>query len=221
MQPLQGKYGTIESSVKLLLSDYRRKHNCQVGDPEADAMTLLLHYDWPQNYNQLIRVVSKIATFAGNGVIAKEIVSEALTTEMLSTQGITELCANTFLDLTKPLSEINADIIRILLEQNDGNQSQTAKSLGISRTTMWRMLKEQNDQKRSNNFINRSRQKVDVILDGDICFACTGFSSQIPLCPDGTVVLCPHRSICTKSGTVFLPLGVQLELAIYVFLFGR
>ena len=47
----------------------------------------------------------------------------------------------------KKLSEINADIIRILLEQNDGNQSQTAKSLGISRTTMWRMLKEQNGQK--------------------------------------------------------------------------
>lgn len=147
MQPLQGKYGTIEASINLLLSDYRRKHNCQVGDPEPDAMTLLLHYDWPQNYNQLIRVISKTATFAGDGVITKEIVSEALTTEMLSTQGITELCANTFLDLTKPLSEINADIIRILLEQNDGNQSQTAKSLGISRTTMWRMLKEQNSQK--------------------------------------------------------------------------
>ena len=30
------------------------------------------------------------------------------------------------------------------------------------------------------------------------------FSSQIPLCPDGTVVLCLHRSICTKGGTVFL-----------------
>ena len=62
---------------------------------------------------------------------------------MLFTQGETELCANTFLDLIKPLSEINSDIIRILLEQNGGNQSQTAKSLGISRTTMWRMLKAQ------------------------------------------------------------------------------
>ena len=37
--------------------------------------------------------------------------------------------------------EHDRDIIRILLEQNHGNQSQTAKSLGISRTTMWRMLK--------------------------------------------------------------------------------
>ena len=62
---------------------------------------------------------------------------------MLFTQGEIELCANTFQDLTKPLSEINSDIIRILLEQNGGNQSQTAKSLGISRTTMWRMLKAQ------------------------------------------------------------------------------
>ena len=143
MLPLRGKYGTIESSTNLLLSDYRSRHSCQVGNPDQEAMALLLHYDWPQNYNQLIRVISKVATLAGSGPITKDIVSEALTTEMLFTQGETELCANTFLDLTKPLSEINSDIIRILLEQNGGNQSQTAKSLGISRTTMWRMLKAQ------------------------------------------------------------------------------
>ena len=146
MLPLRGKYGTIESSTNLLLSDYRNRYSCHVGNPDQEAMALLLHYDWPQNYNQLIRVIGKVATLAGNGPITKEIVFEALTTEMLFTQGETELCANTFLDLTKPLSEINSDIIRILLEQNGGNQSQTAKSLGISRTTMWRMLKERKAQ---------------------------------------------------------------------------
>ena len=105
-------------------------------------MSLLLHYPWPQNYNQLIRVVTKVATLAGDGFITKAMVEEALTTEMFFTQGETDQSANTFLDLTKPLNEINADIVRVLLEQNNGNQTLTAKSLGISRTTMWRMLKE-------------------------------------------------------------------------------
>lgn len=150
MQPLRGKYETIESSINLFLSDFRSKQGCRAGDPEPEAMALLLHYSWPQNYNQLIRVINKVATLAGNGPITKDMVSEALTTEMLYTQGETDLGANTFLDLTKSLEEIDRDIIRILLEQNHGNQSQTAKSLGISRTTMWRMLKGHSPEQNSN-----------------------------------------------------------------------
>lgn len=150
MQPLRGKYETIESSINLFLSDFRSKQGCRAGDPEPEAMALLLHYSWPQNYNQLIRVINKVATLAGNGPITKDMVSEALTTEMLYTQGETDLGANTFLDLTKSLEEIDRDIIRILLEQNHGNQCQTAKSLGISRTTMWRMLKGHSPEQNSN-----------------------------------------------------------------------
>ena len=147
MQPLQGQYGAIEDSVNLLLSDFREKNHSRVGAPEPGAMSLLLHYPWPQNYNQLIRVVNKVATLAGDGPITKTMVAEALTTEMFFTQGETDQSANTFLDLTKPLNEINADIVRILLEQNSGNQTLTAKSLGISRTTMWRMLRESKSPK--------------------------------------------------------------------------
>ena len=147
MASLQGQYGVIESSINLLLADFREKQLSQVGEPEPEAMSMLLHYSWPQNYNQLIRVVNKVATLAGSGPITKTMVSDALTTEMYFTQGETDFVANTFLDLTKPLNEINEDIVRILLEQNNGNRSLTAKSLGISRTTMWRILKEQNAPK--------------------------------------------------------------------------
>ena len=149
MLPLRGQYGTIESAVNALLADFREKNHSPVRTPDPETMALLLHYPWPQNYHQLTRVVNKVATLAGNGSITKAMVEEALTTEMFFTQGETDQSANTFLDLTKPLNEINSEIIRILLEQNNGNQTITAKSLGISRTTMWRMLKEQNPQKES------------------------------------------------------------------------
>lgn len=141
MLPLRGQYGTIENSVKYLLSHFRSVDGIPAGDPEPAAMSMLLHYAWPQNFLQLIRVVHKVAILAGNGPITRQIVTDALTTEMYLTQAETDQSANATLDLSKPLSEINADIIRILLEQKGGNQTLTAKSLGISRTTMWRMLK--------------------------------------------------------------------------------
>ena len=74
-------------------------------------------------------------------MISRELVSSLLTAEMLVAQGDNVRTADTFLDLSKDLESINRDVAAIVLEHNGGNQSRTAKSLGISRTTLWRMLK--------------------------------------------------------------------------------
>lgn len=145
MTPLRGQYGTIENSVNLMLDDFRSRNNASVGPVTPGAMSLLLHYSWPRNYDQMIRVVNKVATLAGNGPITQEIVEDALATEMNFIRGETSQTGNTLLDLSKPLDEINSDIIQIVLEQNHGNQSLAAKSLGISRTTLWRMIKCKRD----------------------------------------------------------------------------
>lgn len=141
MLSLQGQYGTIENSIKLLLNYFRTNEELPVWGIAPDAMSLLLHYPWPHNYLQLIRVIHKVSMLARNGTITKAMVSEALTTEMYMVQAESNKTMNNTLDLTKTLAEINGDIVRILLETKGGNQTLAAKSLGISRTTMWRMLK--------------------------------------------------------------------------------
>ena len=45
------------------------------------------------------------------------------------------------LDLSQPLALIEREIVRMVLEKSGDNQSRAAQSLGISRTTLWRMLK--------------------------------------------------------------------------------
>lgn len=47
------------------------------------------------------------------------------------------------LDISRPLSEINKEVADMVLEANNGNQSKAAQSLGISRTTLWRIIKSQ------------------------------------------------------------------------------
>lgn len=146
MASLHGQYGKIESSINLILQNFRNRNNRALGDVTPGAMSLLLHYSWPRNYDQLIRVVNKVATLAGDGPITQEIVEDALTTEMNFIRGETSQTGNKLLDLSKPLDAINSDIIQIVLEQNHGNQSLAAKSLGISRTTLWRIIKRKEEE---------------------------------------------------------------------------
>ena len=46
------------------------------------------------------------------------------------------------LNLNRTLEEINLDILCRVLAEEGGNQSAAAKRLGISRTTLWRMLQK-------------------------------------------------------------------------------
>ncbi|MDD6363205.1 MAG: helix-turn-helix domain-containing protein [Lachnospiraceae bacterium] len=48
------------------------------------------------------------------------------------------------MDLNRTLDQITKDIIKTVLDRNDGNQSAAARQLGISRTTMWRYLSRDN-----------------------------------------------------------------------------
>ena len=46
------------------------------------------------------------------------------------------------IDLLRPLREIERDIVRMVVEKYGGNQTETARTLGVSRTTIWRILKD-------------------------------------------------------------------------------
>ncbi len=47
-----------------------------------------------------------------------------------------------YINLKRPLEEIEKEIVQTVLRENNGNQTAAARQLGISRTTLWRMVKE-------------------------------------------------------------------------------
>ena len=50
--------------------------------------------------------------------------------------------ANAPLDLNRTLDEIDQDVAQRVVEETGGNQTAAAKRLGISRTTLWRLLQK-------------------------------------------------------------------------------
>jgi len=45
------------------------------------------------------------------------------------------------LDLSRTMEEINYQIIQTVLKEENGSKEKTASRLGISRSTLWRILK--------------------------------------------------------------------------------
>lgn len=103
-----------------------------------EAMKLLQEYSWPNNLNQFRRVISNLVAVSPTSYIQKEPVRKALAEENRNTTMPMTLPDS--LNLKKPLAEIEKDIIKAVLAETGGNQSQAALRLGICRTTLWRIL---------------------------------------------------------------------------------
>ncbi len=107
---------------------------------EPDAMSLMQGYGWPGNYNQFRRVLDELATATAGPYIKASLVTNTLKKELPFAAG-REDRLELFL-AKKTLEEINIDILSHVLAEENGNQSAAAKRLGISRTTLWRMLQK-------------------------------------------------------------------------------
>jgi DNA-binding NtrC family response regulator len=114
----------------------------QLAGFEPKAMEMLMHYDWPQNYTQFKRLTRELAVLTVTPYITSNSVAILLDKERSSINGSYEALADASMNLERPLEEITRDIIKKALSKNNGNQSLTAKQLQISRTTLWRYLRE-------------------------------------------------------------------------------
>ena len=88
------------------------------------------------------RVLDEIFTMNDHGVIHEEDVRAVLRKEQtIAVVNDKAEDAEVLIDLNQPLDRINQDIIRRVLEEEHGSRTNAANRLGISRSTMWRMLK--------------------------------------------------------------------------------
>lgn len=143
LDPVRENKEKIPEIIKLIIGFEDKNLVNKIFEIEDEAMQLLQEYYWPHNYSQIHRVVIEISKKCRGEAVTKEIIDEILNNEKLvmpiDYQGINfELNVN----LNGTLDEINQQIIKIILSENDGNKSLVAKKLGISRTTLWRMLKD-------------------------------------------------------------------------------
>ncbi len=135
---LRSRRDEIPALSSVYLGNLNEELGKQLSGFEPGAMNMLVNYDWPGNYAQFKHVLQELTVVSTGLYISTNDMAEMLARERRIYRRKYPPEAKSFAG--KTLEEINRAIAEEILEENGGNQSLTAKQLGIGRTTLWRML---------------------------------------------------------------------------------
>lgn len=109
----------------------------------AAAAETLDAYRWPRNYLQLREVSERLYILVGAGTVERAVAKEVLAQEdVIKTATFGAPTLESDLYILRPLADTERDIARLVLQHLHGNKTRAAEVLGISRTTLWRLLKD-------------------------------------------------------------------------------
>ncbi len=127
-----------KSDIRLLVEYFLDKYSVETGkrvhEISPDALKILESYSWPGNVRELSNAVQYAMIKCSNGILD----TEHLPPEILEKR--------TGISPGKPgrPQKTSIENIRETLSQTDGNKAKAAKILGISRTTLYRILEDKN-----------------------------------------------------------------------------
>ncbi len=139
MPPLRSQKNNISNLSSIYINLLNIKLVKEVIGFEPQALEALENFEWPYNLDQFKRVLCELVTAADSPYIKLESVLDILRREGKYLAPREAQPGKPF-ELDKTLQEINLIIAKRVLSEENGNQSATAKRLGISRATLWRML---------------------------------------------------------------------------------
>ncbi|HEC42908.1 MAG TPA: sigma-54-dependent Fis family transcriptional regulator [Bacteroides sp.] len=130
--PLRERTGDIPLLVDHFLKIYTKKYKKNVRGINSDALKILSQYQWPGNVRELQHAIERaIIMSEGNQLEGEDF--------LLSASGgkVGEIELDTY-----NLEDIEKSIINKVLKQHQGNITQAASDLGLTRTSLYRRMEK-------------------------------------------------------------------------------
>ncbi|PAV28864.1 sigma-54-dependent Fis family transcriptional regulator [Virgibacillus profundi] len=139
MPPLRQRIDDIHELTDLFLKQFAAKYQVPIPEFKQDAFHLLLQYNWPGNVRELRNLMERIIILSEKPILSKRdlltyfpSVSEDLSTS----EGVKKP------SLSNEKENIEKQLIEETLKQTNGNKSDAARRLGISRVTIYSKMKK-------------------------------------------------------------------------------
>ncbi|MGM0901241.1 MAG: PrpR N-terminal domain-containing protein [Bacillota bacterium] len=138
---LRERRNELSAILTMFLNKVNIENNTDIIGYEPNALAALSQYNWPGNFKQLKQVLTELVYLSKSLYITSNTVNNILGKQkMVETISHSEDGMNISFNSSKTLHDFNLDMIKLVLDQHNGNQTLAAEQLGISRTTLWRYL---------------------------------------------------------------------------------
>ena len=135
LPPLRNRTDDLKYFVNYYLSNLNAEKGLEILGIKKEALEILQQCFWSGNIPQLKLLINEISLFVQNHYI------ELNDVEFLKNPRTTGTNDEITVKIDN-LKNIEKQIIEEVMEREKGNQSKTAKVLGINRSTLWRKLNE-------------------------------------------------------------------------------
>lgn len=144
LPPLRERKGDIRMLIEYFLTMKSIKLEKEIPNISEDLINKLLTYKWPGNIRQLENCIENIVNL--NGKLSYEILDESddINKDLLNINSSNNMISEDIIEQKFNLEDIEKATIINAIKYNNYNISKTAKSLGVSRNTLYLKIKKYN-----------------------------------------------------------------------------
>jgi len=134
LEPLRNRQNDCVLLANYFIKKFAKDSPNKVVGLSKEAKKLINDYKWPGNIRELENVISLALFYCDGDLISKSnLINSGLNHEL-------EKNKTDNIESDKTLSKVTKEIVIEALEKNNGNKTKTAEELGISRSTIYRIL---------------------------------------------------------------------------------
>jgi len=137
--PLRDREDALPKLVAHFVNAYNAKFGRNVRDIDPHAQALLSSYPYPGNVRELESIIAHAVIMSEDGVIRARDLPDQVRAGLPRQRALPYDADSAEIP---SLSEMEERLIRRALERLDGNQTEVARKLGVSRSTLWRKMKQ-------------------------------------------------------------------------------
>ncbi len=135
LPPLRERPGDIGLLLRHFLDDLSAQNNREVQGLDQEAMDILINYAWPGNVRELRNVIESMVVLSRGPTLTVDDIPSAIRENAQPAASLKSVSELSLMDAEKQL-------IISALKTHNGNRTEAAKHLGVSRRTLHRKLNE-------------------------------------------------------------------------------
>jgi DNA-binding NtrC family response regulator len=139
MPPLRERPGDIMLLATAFLNEFNKKFGKRIGGFSTDAIEALESYEWKGNVRELRNAIERITLLESGEMITKDSIRFLRVGMGAQTNAQQTMASGYQLTISKQgarLESVVRDLIEQTLKLTDGNQTQAAKMLGVTRAVL-------------------------------------------------------------------------------------